>query len=145
MQSPVKILLALLGSILGMSAAGCGGQEIRPPTYGPMPLYGAPYAEYKLSGKVVDASTSAGIPGIALSFQGNTITSGPGGTWTMDAIVSPCESSCALTAKDTDGTSNGSYTDLEVPLAPTQTSGGSGNNNGVFEQKDIQVSLVAKP
>ena len=144
MRSPVQIALRLLGSILGMGAVACDGGHSSP-LYG-APTYGAPYAEYKLSGKVVDAGTSSGIPGIALTFQGSTVSSGPDGAWAMDITTLPCESACALSAKDTDGPSHGSYTDLDVALTPTQSSPGNGAwNQGVFEQENIQVSLVPKP
>jgi len=141
MNRLARMLLGLLGTILGMGAAGCGA-----PVYGVAPVYGAPSAEYKLSGKVVDATTKVAIPGISLAFQGGTTTSGADGTWLMDTSAFPCGNTCTLSVRDTDGTVNGSYTDLEVALAPTQTTPGSGPfNEGLFEQKDIQVALVAKP
>jgi len=105
-------------------------------------MYGVPVAEYKLSGTVVDTTTNAAIPGISLTFNGTTATSAADGTWSLDVHGFPCANTCALAAKDVDGTENGSYADLQVPLAPTQTTPGHGAfDQGVFEQKDIKVSL----
>jgi putative lipoprotein (rSAM/lipoprotein system) len=139
-------LLGWLGSILGITAMGCTGHGGA--LYGPpVAMYGMPYAEYKLSGTVLDSSTNNPIPGISLAFGGATTTSAADGTWSMDVSgATYCDSNCTMQASDVDGTTNSTYTDATVALSPTQVSAGSGTwDHGVFEQKSIQVSLNPKP
>ena len=145
MQSPAKLLLRLVGAVLGMGAVGCTGQH-GGPVYGITPLYGTPRAEFKLSGTVLDSTTQAPVPGIALTFQDSTVTSDEKGAFALDVTTTPWAATGGLAAKDIDGASNGSYVDQVVPLSPTQTAPGDGAfNAGVLEQKGITVALVAKP
>jgi putative lipoprotein (rSAM/lipoprotein system) len=146
MKGSGNLVLRLLGSILGITAFGCGGGGGAPLYGAPVPAYGMPYAEYTLSGTVVDSTTNDTISGISLSFDGKTATSGTDGVWSLNVSGFYCDQNCTLTIQDTDGTTNGSYTDTTLALAPTRTAPGSGTmNNGAFEQKDIQVSLDPKP
>jgi len=141
MNSSRRFLLGLLGSVLGFGGFSCA------PLYG-VPLYGAPpidTAEYKLSGTVVDSDSKAPIPGVSLSLGwSQTVTSDKDGVWSIDTRA-PLRGDYALNARDIDGAANGSYLELEVPVAPTQVLPGSGNDMGVYEQTNIQVSMVPPP
>lgn len=134
-------ILSLLGSLIGISVA-CSCAAYGAPAYGVPP---APQAEYKLSGTVVDAKTQAPVAGIAIEFQYFRVLSATDGTWSVDARFVPC-TTCSLSVKDTDGALNGAYGDATVPLAPTLVQQpSSALDLGIYEQKNIRITLDAKP
>lgn len=79
---------------------------------------------YEKSGRVLDAGTRQGIPGIAVACaapQGppyNETRTGAGGAFSLG--VDTC---AALTFTDVDGAENGAYAPVTVPFAPGDESG----------------------
>ena len=121
----------LLGSTLGL--AGCPFAA----------EYGMPHASFDLDGAVVDDQTGDPIPGIEVGFDGNTASSGPDGSWSMDVeFAYACGPDCTISARDIDGSDNGSFAESSTAFTATQTSAGADSwDEGAWEALSIEISM----
>ncbi len=123
-----------LGWILGITS--CDGA---------VALYGAPVplADFELDGKVVEAGTTTGIPGIEVQFFGTTVEADANGEWALSVERAlSCRSDCGLIARDVDGAANGTYSETSVEFSATQTESGDGDmDDGEWEAHDITIEM----
>lgn len=132
-----KLLILLLG-LLGV---GCGNNDS--PDDLPMPEYGSPHADYRVSGKVTD-SAGVPIPGIEVSqWEGYTaaVTDADGNYLVDEADFWSFPS---LTFTDPDGPENGGeFEEKTVPVEFTEADRiepGAGWYGGKFA-KTVDVTL----
>jgi len=119
--------------------------ETGTPDTGEATDYGIPPIRYILSGTVSAEGDGSPIPGIELQFQDVTASSNETGVWSIDASDAwYCGEDCRLQARDVDADKNGLFEDLEVTLAPTQTTG-EAPDEGTYEQTDVAVVLTPIP
>jgi putative lipoprotein (rSAM/lipoprotein system) len=145
---PMRFVFRLLAGVVGgmLHLAGCSDSPVEP-EYGPAAEYGAPHADYRISGRVVAAGTDQPIPGIEVAFmQGRADTTDAEGRWAIDTEWGPCADACAVQATDIDGPDNGAFAPAEVPLDLEQTEAGDGRwYLGRFEQHDLAIELDESP
>jgi len=139
-----RFLLRILGILLGATAAGC----LNPAP--PVPEYGMPLAEYTLGGKVQDAQTGAGLPGIVVKCGQDAYTSATthaDGTWTLIfKAMPPSLPTFDVTAQDTDGTQNGAYQSATVLFVPARVAYGVPPwDLGSFGKTDLIIPMPPAP
>jgi putative lipoprotein (rSAM/lipoprotein system) len=132
-----KLVLAALGAI---GVVGCESSGTAPE-----PEYGCPYADYSLSGTVLDADSSKAIEGIEIAFNSEKTYTAPDGSWQID-----CRTICAwrdsLRATDVDGDANrGAFEPDSLALSPTRVNPKDGWYQGSFVQRDILVTMSRSP
>ena len=134
-----RLLLMILGAC---GLAGC--DSIFDPR--PMPEYAAPYADFKISGSVVDESSAAAIEGIEITFQGIKASADESGDWLITGRGGPYSSLFFIVANDIDGEENGGvFAPDTVRLDLTKTKKGSGWYSGTYEQHDIEIKMRKAP
>lgn len=79
--------------------------------------YGMMY-RYSRAGKVVDASTGTGIPGIQVTCLRGGLQDGLAMTDASGGFLLDYDACDELEAKDVDGTENGSYQTKKIPFPP---------------------------
>lgn len=130
-----KFLLMMLGAI---GLVGCDSATL------PQPEYACPYADYNLSGTVVDADSSKVIEGIKVRFgtlPGLTTYSGADGTWSISGRLT-CMFRDSLIATDVDGDANrGKFLPDSLLLNPSRVKPGKGWYRGTFQQRDIVITM----
>ena len=110
--------------------------------------YGCPSMNYTVQGKVVDAKTGIGIPGIKISRvtfpQAQGETTDANGEFTLAGQGYPNDT-IHVHALDIDGANNGSYTDVESIIKLTQTEKGDGHwYDGKFVATNVVIRLEEK-
>ncbi len=107
--------------------------------------YGAPHAEYKLSGTVLSKITQNPIEGIEISFANMKVLANSLGQWQLNVpYAMPCYSSCYFEVKDIDGFSNGGlFQSMNIPFTPQQTDPGDGStwDHGTWEAHGISIEM----
>jgi putative lipoprotein (rSAM/lipoprotein system) len=130
----LRRLSVILGWVLGITS--CDGAT---------PVYGAPVplADFELDGKVVEAGTTLGIPGIEVQFFGTTVEADANGEWALSVDGTFfCRSECALHVRDVDGAANGAFAETSVEFSATQTGAGDGEMyEGEWEAHDITIEM----
>jgi putative lipoprotein (rSAM/lipoprotein system) len=137
-----RFLLMILGA-LGLAACDSS-------TGPPAPEYACPYADYMLSGTVVDADSSKAIEGIRVRFglpgsEGPTTYSGADGKWQISGEIA-CAWRDSLHVADVDGDANrGAFMPDSLQLNPVRTGAKKGWYVGSFQQTDIVITLKKTP
>ena len=108
----------------------------------PADEYGIPYADFKLSGRVVDAASTDPVPGIEITFQNKTVQSNSAGQWSIAMQGRPFPKLFFITTADVDSLDNGGLFDPDtLSVNPLRTRPGSGWYSGVYEQHNIEITL----
>ena len=124
------------------------------PMYGcPAPEYGAPYAQVKVSGKVVDKDSKEPISGIGVIlddednyYRNDTVFTDDSGVFNFNIGTIGAEpKTLNIVFQDMDGELNGEYISKEkiVKVETSDYNGGSGNwNDGeaVVDMKQIELT-----
>lgn len=126
-----RLIVALLGPVIVSS--GC--------TSSPGGEYGAPHAEYKLDGTVVDEA-GAPIGGIEIQFDETVTYSDSDGNWIIESSERFCDDDCYVTALDIDYEENGFFQEKEMALDLVKTAESDGRwDEGSFEQHNIEIVM----
>ena len=110
----------------------------------PAPVeYGIPQADFLLDGKVLNTVTKEAIPGIQLTFKGDTTYSDTLGNWSFYLRGgTPFPKTYFIITEDVDGEENGGIFDPDTTwINPTRTKPGSGWYSGQLEQHDIVIEM----
>jgi len=143
MRTIYRLLAGIVGGMLSLT--GCGDN----PFESPRAEYGSPSATFRLTGRVTDATTQEGIPGVQVRFR----YAQPDTTDASGAFEFPQQrygyyaEENLVRADDIDGPENGDYDSLELPVTFEQTAPGDGNwFMGSFERLGFEIPLTpAKP
>jgi putative lipoprotein (rSAM/lipoprotein system) len=139
-----KLLLSTLGAFGLLACDTTSGPE-------PTPEYSCPYADYTLTGTVVDADSAKAIEGIEIRFSdyGNlTAFSDSAGTWRIEGRVA-CAWRDSLHVTDVDGEANrGVFLPDSLLLNPARTKPVWPHDKwylGTFEQTGIVITMKKTP
>jgi putative lipoprotein (rSAM/lipoprotein system) len=139
----------LLGKIVlaGLSAFGLNACSILDI---PMAEYGCPYADFELSGTVVDSDSAKAIPGIEVTYQGGTAYSDETGAWKIVQRGAPFPKLLIVYADDIDGDANrGMFardsTGIDPEREPDPLPWHDKWYSGRYIQNDIVITLKKAP
>lgn len=106
--------------------------------------YGQPNMDFSVKGKVVDAETGAGVPGIEIAHERwNTQidTTGIDGSFELSGSAFP-GTELKVFLKDIDPEKDGRYKDTEASIKLVQVKPGSGHwYEGTFEADDAVIRI----
>ena len=134
-------LLMMAASLLGFATA-CNNEDDQPP----LVMYGTPYINYKVKGKVTDKAGQP-IKGIEVgSYDVKPVTTASDGSYTLSGANYLPELELKFT--DTDGPANGGdFAEKTVKVEFTEsdrTEQGEGWSKGSFSKSGIDAELEEK-
>jgi putative lipoprotein (rSAM/lipoprotein system) len=139
-----KLLLSTLGALGLLACDTTSGPE-------PAPEYACPYADYTLTGTVIDADSSKAIKGIKIRFGDDdnlTAFSDSSGAWRIEGRV-VCGWRDSLHVTDVDGEANREiFLPDSLLLDPTRTEPVWPYDKwylGTFEQTGIVITMKKTP
>ncbi len=137
----MKFFSIIIGSVLGsIFNISCGPFAVE---------YGAPHADYKISGTVKSAQSQTEIPGIAvlryhgsdtLFYEDSTVTDSLG---KYSFTYSDGISEWTIRAKDIDGDENGNFStkDTTISIPNSELTGGDGDWYEGSAEKTVDIDL----
>ena len=140
-----KLLLAA-AALLGFATA-CNNEEDQPKV---VSMYGTPYSNYKIKGKVTD---KAGQPIKGIEVRSNAYLPTPEATTAADGTYDLSGKGVANTARatptDTDGPATGGAfaatpADIEFSAAERTAEGDGSWNQGSFAKSGVDITLEEK-
>lgn len=112
----------------------------------PTQEYGTPHALYKVHGTISSKTTGAAVSGIEVTMQGDSTLTDNLGNYALEVYDFPEDKTYIVSAKDVDGTTNGSFADKDtlVEFKETELSGGDGDWDSGEVDKTVNIKIEEK-
>jgi len=146
-KARIKIL-TFYNFVIGALLSALGFLSSCEEVIGPEPRaeYGAPYATFKVNGKIQSSQTDEPLPNIRVVMHYDTVYSNGQGIYETETQAFPDEQEFSIRFQDIDSTQNGSYAtaDTVVKFTNPDFTGNSGDWNAGETSKEFNIKLDPK-